>query len=462
MTLPEDLAKPWVHPTLPLPEENPVPSWIAGDMAKMLSERPPEVSWLVDGLIPAGLPGVFAAEGGIGKSMTALLISLGLASRKGVLGRSVSPGAACGTVYVSMEDDRDEWHRRLHRGMELMREDPTWCREDEVRICERLRPLFPNRSSDTNFQLEREWRSIAETAMAIPGGCGLIFIDTFSRMSGGDENSVKETRPFLEAQAALSQLTGASVIPIHHVGKGNSTNSDKKLQDRLHVDAIRGSSAIVNNVRFALMLATMSQVEAASANLDPDRALRGDYVAFRLAKMNSGPQQPTLLLERRESGTPGAGFLCPHPESERVLAILQGASAVMKLNKRDEVLRTIAEAGGLHRLDSKTAAATIWPDSTNPIGQWQKHLTALRKMEWLTDPHLTDSGWAKAETLGVSSDRKRLSAGGINKTQHPRSIPPLPGEAEEPEGKTSFHSTSLRGSEWKEEPRASGDDWGTL
>mgnify|MGYP001241959036 CR=1 FL=1 len=168
--------------------------WIVGDMAKMLSEPPPEIAWLVEGLIPAGLPGIIAAEGGIGKSMTALLIGLGLTSGKGVLGRSVSRGAACGVVYVSMEDDKDEWHRRLHRGMELMREDPTWTQANENRVRERLMPLFPNRAGGADFRLESEWKSIAEVAKSIPGGCGLIILDTFSRLSAGDENSVKETR----------------------------------------------------------------------------------------------------------------------------------------------------------------------------------------------------------------------------------------------------------------------------
>jgi hypothetical protein len=77
----------WMHPTLPLPMETDRKCpWIVGDVARMLREEPPPVRWLVEGLIPASSPGLFAARAGAGKSMTSLLIALGLASGHGVLG----------------------------------------------------------------------------------------------------------------------------------------------------------------------------------------------------------------------------------------------------------------------------------------------------------------------------------------------------------------------------------------
>jgi hypothetical protein len=293
--------------------------------------------------------------------------------------------------------------------MEIMRETSGWSQEHERLLLERLKPVFPNRGSNAEFCLDHEWGNIAKVASQIPGGCGLIFLDTFSRLSGGDENSVKETRPFLEAQAALVQHTGASVIPIHHVGKGNSTTSAKDLHSRLHVDAIRGSSAIVNNVRFALMLATLTPAEAAGAGLDQEKAQRGGYVALRLAKMNSGPQQPVLILERREEGAPGAGFLSPCSKSEQVLASLRATASQEKRNKCDKVLLVIAEAGGLGALNQKAEAHRLWPKSDNPMNQWQKQLSVLRKPNppLLVDLSLTEAGWARAAELGSEPAQAR-------------------------------------------------------
>ena len=60
----------WIHPTMPLPPEDDRNPWITGDVARMLREEPPPVRWLVEGLIPAGAAGLFAARAGAGKSMT--------------------------------------------------------------------------------------------------------------------------------------------------------------------------------------------------------------------------------------------------------------------------------------------------------------------------------------------------------------------------------------------------------
>lgn len=471
MTKPEDFAGllDWVHPTLPLPPEEEVDPWIKGDVGQMLREDPPPVRWLVEGLIPAGVPGLFAARAGAGKSMTSLLIALGLASGRGVLRRPVSPDARRGVLYVGMEDDREEFWRRLKNGVELMKEDPHWSETDVEILRSRLLPLFPNRCSCGDFRLEEQWRWLRNHAATIPGGCGLIILDTLSRLSGGDENSAKETRPFLEAQAALAQATGATVMAIHHVGKGHDTPSDKPLWERLHPEALRGSSAIEASARFILTMAALSPAEGERAGLEVDTALRSGYVALHLAKMSQGEKGDTLVLERRTRGEVGAGFLCPHPDSERILAVIQGAASVQKLNNREKVLLAIAEAGGtLKAMDQPAAAAILWPDSEKPLGQWQKHLTELRKRGWLKDPCLTDAGQAQAETLGGPSTRKRDLAHERAEICTHRALLHGRGETEEPEEKRQkalpFLPVPYRGVEAEEvnPPQgvmASGQDW---
>ncbi|WP_005035531.1 AAA family ATPase [Holophaga foetida] len=430
---------PYEHPTLPLCQ-----AWVVGDMAHMLADDPPPVRWLVEGLIPAGVPGILAARAGAGKSMTALSVGMALASGLGVLGRSVSPGESRGVLFVGLEDDEEEFHRRVRRGLPLLEEDPEWTPTHREALTRGLVPLFPNRTSGAVFSLKAQWTSLAEKAAAIPGGCGMIVLDTLSRMADGDENSATDMRPFNESVSALAQATGASVLSIHHVGKGNDGNSDKKLWQRLHPEALRGSSSVEAAARFILQLAALSPSEAQTAGLDGEDALRGAYVAMSLSKMSSAEKGATVLLERRKSNELGAGFLSLHPESERLLALIQGQAAVLKLTKRDSVLLSIAGAGGLGGLDQKAAAALIWPESGNPKGQWDKMLSALRKEGWLQDPSLTAAGWAKAEILGhIPSDRK--CGRGLNLKGSPKTtgLPPGSGEAEEMEENQTFHSGSL-------------------
>jgi hypothetical protein len=149
-------------------------------------------------------------------------------------------------------------------------------------------------------------------------------------------------------------------------------------------------------------------------------------------------------LERRQSQEPGAGFLCLHPDSEQILAIIQGEAAVLKLTKQDMVLLAIAEHGGLEGLDKKAAASLIWPESPKPVGQWDKLLVALREKKYLTGPKITEAGWAKAATLGHGPSARKPTAdptpaGGFKN----KGLPHGRGEAEEPEGNSSFPSTTL-------------------
>ncbi len=393
---------PFRHPTMGLPEP-----WITGDVHRMRTEAPPPVRWLVEGLIPAGVPGVLAARANAGKSMTALAIGLALAAGLEVMGRTVSPDAPRGVIYASLEDDEDEFHRRFSRGVALLGEDPAWNHQCGLNLESRFLPLFPDRCAGAKFGLVNQWTQLAERAKHLPGGCGLIILDTLSRMAEGEENSASDMRAFIDAISALVQSSGATVLAIHHVGKGNDTPSDKKLWQRLHPETLRGSSAIEAGARFVLTMAALSAQEAKLANLDLEEALRGDFVAFHLAKMNAAERGHTALLQRRHTPDLGAGFLALHPDSDRILSVIRGEASVLKLLKKEEVLLVIAEAGGLKDLDQRLAAVRLWPDSSNPKGQWDKMLTALRQERLLEDPRLTDLGWAKAQTLGCDPSGRK-------------------------------------------------------
>ena len=172
--------------------------------------------------------------------------------------------------------------------------------------------------------------------------------------------------------------------------------------------------------------------------------MRGSYVALHLSKMNAAEKGSTVLLERRQATEPGGGFLCPHPDSERILAVIQGEAAVLKLNRRDSVLLAIAEAGGLAKLDQKAAATLIWPDSENPKGQWDKALSALRKSGFISDLSITEAGWAKAETLGYTpSARKAPQVPDPTREPKTQRLPPGRSGAEGPEENPSFPSGGL-------------------
>lgn len=67
---------------------------------------------VVEGLLPEGYPTLIYGEGGLAKSLMALLVSTCVAANKQVLGRNVR---ATGVLYLDWELDQDEMARRAYR-----------------------------------------------------------------------------------------------------------------------------------------------------------------------------------------------------------------------------------------------------------------------------------------------------------------------------------------------------------
>ena len=70
---------------------------------------PPRL-WHVAGLIPAGTVTTLNGDGGTGKSLLALQLTVATALGRPWLGQGVATG---GALFICAEDDRDELHRRL-------------------------------------------------------------------------------------------------------------------------------------------------------------------------------------------------------------------------------------------------------------------------------------------------------------------------------------------------------------
>ena len=71
---------------------------------------PPPRQWHVDGLIPANQVTMLGGDGGVGKSLLALQLSVSTATGVPWIGHHPAHGK---TIYISAEDDRDELHRRV-------------------------------------------------------------------------------------------------------------------------------------------------------------------------------------------------------------------------------------------------------------------------------------------------------------------------------------------------------------
>lgn len=222
----------------------------------------PKREWLVDNLIPKGVPGVFGAVGDAGKSMMALKLAHvvgcyppSVADANGPAGINDTPSffgkpiVGRGTAIVlTGEDDEAEVHRRL----EII--DPNGLRlRDSARLI--VLPLISAGGAraivaDTKLgpQPTPFWTDLRAKLLAVPD-LALVVLDPLAHFLGADMNDNTAGAMMMAELGKLAAETGATFLLIHHLNKGGKITG---LSDAR--GAVLGAGAWVNNSRFALVM----------------------------------------------------------------------------------------------------------------------------------------------------------------------------------------------------------------
>ena len=372
------------------------PAYHPMDVLEALRTPPPPMRWLVEGLIPLGVPGALVAKPGCGKSQVSLDLGLSVALGIPLLGQSAPD--PMGVVYLSMEDPEDEMHRRLVRIADrLVPETDALAARDQ--LGQRLKVLLPDhRLGSEALALQRNRHALVAAAQQFQVPCGLIVLDTQNALFPGEENSSRDVGSFWGECQALAQETGATVLVLHHLRKSGERAEAKSLSERLSPENLRGSSAIEGRARFVLVATPLSPGEAASVGLEPSQAHGEDLVILAAAKVNGGPKGRWFLLERPVDA--GDGLLCLHPRSESLVQQLLNQGWDGGRERRGgkslawKVLHAIALAGSLGHLNHELLLQLLWPKTTTRAQQLQKQLAWLRQQGYLEADHPTQTGLA--------------------------------------------------------------------
>jgi hypothetical protein len=206
----------------------------------LLAEPAEAHAWVVEGRLPAGgLAGIFGKPKA-GKSTAARGLALCVARSVPWLGFQTTGGPV---IYLALEEKRQEV-REHFRAMGATDEDPILilCSAAPLDAIERLR---------------------LEAARRRPA---LIIIDPlfrFIRVEDGDDYATMTAA--LEPLLTLARESGACVLLVHHLGKGERPDGG---------DAILGSTAILASVDSALMMKrtdryrTLSSIQRYGQDLD--------------------------------------------------------------------------------------------------------------------------------------------------------------------------------------------------
>ena len=175
-------------------------------------ENLPDLTWLIDGLLPASSFALFYGEPACGKTFVALSMALSVASGHEWLGRSVRQ---CNILYIAAEGVLGLKRRiQAYRHRHGLSDDNIRCIASPIEI---MKPKH----------VEALLAALRQ-ANFVPG---LIVVDTLARVAlGADENNARDMGLVVNGFDELKRSTDATVLVIHHTRKDGGSE--------------RGSSAI--------------------------------------------------------------------------------------------------------------------------------------------------------------------------------------------------------------------------
>jgi RecA-family ATPase len=254
------------------------------DILDALDNQPPEPDCVLPGFL-AGTVGALVSAGGVGKSFFSLQSSIQIAAQVDCLnwGIHLPQGKV---LYLASEDPECALKRRLHALGEFI---PGEARQQlaenfVLQVPEGLDDKLDLLSPSTEHRL-------AERA----AGYRLVILDTLRRFHAGNENDAGEMAALLSVLEAVAYQAKTTIMFLHHASKYAALNGAADEQQ-----ASRGSSVLVDNVRWQSYLVTMTTKEAANLNIDESE--RRLYVRFGLSKPNYAAPQADLWFRRCTGG----------------------------------------------------------------------------------------------------------------------------------------------------------------
>lgn len=227
------------------------PHWVIGNThgsafkrASDLQGKPvPDRKQVVDGMVPSCTVTLFGGDGGTGKSLVALQLSVAVATGGPWLGRSVAAGPV---VYISAEDDDEELHRRLFdvtraEGLQFTDLDKLVIRSlagKDALLATIPAPSAPLKKSKLFDEV---------SACMVMHKPILLVLDTLADLFPGNENDRAQARQFIGMLRGLAIEHNCAVVLLSHpslsglnsgAGTSGSTGWNNSVRSRLYLERV--------------------------------------------------------------------------------------------------------------------------------------------------------------------------------------------------------------------------------
>lgn len=269
---------------------------MAIDLRKAFENKPPPLDYVLPSMV-CGTVGALVSPGGVGKSMLALQIAAQIAGGPDLLGLGELPTGP--VIYLPAEDPTAAIHHRLHAlGAYLSDEQHQVVAADLV-----IQPLI---GSQPNI-MKPNWFDWLRRAGE---GRRLMVLDTLRRFHIEEENSSGPMAQVIGRMEAIAAETGCSIVFLHHTSKGAAMMNAGDQQQ-----ASRGSSVLVDNIRWQSYLSGMTQSESEEWGVEESQ--RGYFVRYGVSKANYGTPFQERWFRRNEGGVLKLAVLEKQPKAKR-------------------------------------------------------------------------------------------------------------------------------------------------
>jgi len=262
--------------------------------------EPPPIEWLIEDVLPLGVPGMVAAMGDTGKSFALLDLARTVATGPHATtppifgGQVVQHGT---TVILTAEDDRGTVHRRLAALGPLTPEQER--RLIVVPLPDAGGPLSLFVQTRDGFAATSHWPDLFAQLCCLPD-LRLVVLDPLQAFVAAPINEDPAAGQFVcAALGALAAETGATVLVAHHMRK--STKPVTGLAEAR--EAIRGSTALVDGLRWVHAMWPAEDAVARSickelgTDWRPNAIVQGGVV-----KANGPARREVRVLARQATG----------------------------------------------------------------------------------------------------------------------------------------------------------------
>ena len=247
----------------------------------------PKPTFLWDGFL-AGSVGALIAAGGVGKSYLGLGLGISLTAKDMLQFNAMSENNK--VVYLTAEDPLVILEDRMsHFGEHL---SPT----EREKVIKNFSVQSIHGYSPELLNIKGERNEIWINALKhLATGKTLLMLDTLRKFHKAEENDSGHMTHVTQILDEIASETGCAILFLHHANKLATLSGQGGNQG-----ASRGSSALVDNIRYQINLSVMTSAEAEKLGVDND--MRQKFVKLESSKANYAENSGDWWFRRTKGG----------------------------------------------------------------------------------------------------------------------------------------------------------------